>query len=297
MGRSAITLQQYLMEIRHEINREKKTDLIPDGALRSWAYKDICESVLRLGAIINNLYRTTATIAITSAAGHYDASVSHTASAVTVTGFSGLTPDAWKGGSILHVKSDIFYAAQMIDNAATTVTISVGTDLPAITNGAVMLTANNSNKILDISSLEMISFAEPIWEVLDNNDDPIEECSLEFARSVNADKSNAYDSVLFWTQVGQVIHLAIGSGGTASGNFTVGYYARPTEATADTDTIDFPLEYHDLAQQATMIRVLKKLDKLDAVKVKEADLKESWSAIEGSNLTAKRIDQQMGERS
>jgi len=85
-----------------------------------------------------------------SAAGHYDASVSHTASAVTVTGFSGLTPDEWKGGSINHIDSDLFYTAQITGNDATTVTISVGTDLPAIVTSAVMLKAADPNMAIAV---------------------------------------------------------------------------------------------------------------------------------------------------
>ncbi len=294
MARSDVSLKQYMFEIRHEISQQKKSEMFPDGLLFAWIHKDLTEAVLRLGGLVNNLFRANATIAVASALGHYDASVDHVASALTITNFSGLGVDDFAGGSILAVDSDVFYSAQIVSNTATVVTISVGTDLPAISTGPVILTANNANVSLVLTSLSMINYSEPIWQVLDSNDDPIEQISLEMARNITNDPS--YDDEVYWYQVGQSLYFAIGADASLSGNTTVGYYVLPTEATALTDEIDFPIEWHDLPQQRTMIRVLKKMGQYQKAQEKEVDLEKRWQEIERSNIQAIDIDRKTGER-
>lgn len=292
--RSSVTLKQYMYEIRHEVNQTKKTDLFPDGLLFKWIHKDICETILRLGGLVNQLYRTISTVALATGAGAYDADVSHTASSVTITGFSGLVPDAWIGGSIITVKTNVIYCAQITDNDATTITISVGTDLPALSGDPAFLTANNSSVYAPLTGLGMINFSEPIWEVLDGSGNPIEFAPLERARNVKNDPM--HDDEAYCYLVGQNLYFAIGADKTLSGNVDIGYYALPTEADDLTEYIDFPIEWHDLAQQRTIIRVLKKADMYEKAQEKEADLEKRWQDIEQSNIKSRQLDQYSGER-
>lgn len=281
--RSSVTLDQYLAEIRHEANiKGKKTDF-PNKLMWKWIHKDIIDTILKLDGVINQLYKATGTIAVASNAGHYDATASHSSGVVKVTGFSGLTPDAWIGGSILTVVSNVFYAAQIKDNNATEITISVGTDLPVMTNDPVFLTANNSGTYIATSSLSMIEFNEPFWEILDSSGDPIEFMDERQARKISA--ITEHDDNVFWHRVGQNVRFVLGLNATLSGNITVGYFELPTEATLGTEYIDFPLEYHNLAQQLTLARVYKKGELMDKARIAEADFDKKYKQLLEANLS------------
>ena len=140
----------------------------------------------------------------------------------------------------------------------------------------------------------MINYNEPIWQVLDGSDNPIEPIDVNEARSIANDPMNADEA--YYYVVGQTIQLPAGSSKSLSGNYTIGYYKLPVEATALTDYIDLPLEWHDLAQQMTMARILRKLGQMEKARVAESDLEQKWAEIEGSNLRSKTIDVQTGER-
>lgn len=294
MARSSVTLKQYMFEIRHEIDQVKKSDMFPDGLLFKWIHKDILETVLRLGPALNQAYRAVAQLTVTDGAGAYEATASHSASATSVTGFTGLTPDGWIGGSVITVVSDVPYSAQITDNDATTLTISSGSDLPVMSDDPVFILSNNAKKYLSLSSLSMLEYEEPIWELVDSNDNPIEQITSDEARNIPNDPMNANEA--YWFREGENIRLVLGSDKTLSGNLKVGYYIQPVEATALTDVIDFPAEYHDLAQQRTMIRVLKKLDQYDRAQEKEVDLEKRWQEIEKSNIMAFQRDVKSNER-
>jgi hypothetical protein len=77
----------------------------------------------------------------------------------------------------------------------------------------------------------------------------------------------------------------------------VGYYEHPTEATALTDYVDFPIEYHDLAQQRTMIRIMRKLGQTQRAQEKEVDLNRKWTEIDRANKEMLALDRMAGERS
>jgi hypothetical protein len=299
MGLSLVTLEDYRFQILHEVDEVEKSAKFPANIVNTWIHKDVCGLVLRLGAQINQIYRATASIAVASNAGAYEATADHTASAVTVTGFTGLTPDAWIGGSILVVEANVFYAAQITDNDATTVTISVGTDLPALSSDPVILTANNAGSVIPLSSLLMINYADPIWELVDPSGFQIPKINVDLAQNVVNVPS--YDGTTHYYVKGSNIVLALGSGSTASGSYTVGYYKLPVEATVDANYIDLPLEYHDLAQKLTMIRILKKKGNENALysnmaNLKESELDKAFRRIDEVNMTSLRMDQMTGER-
>lgn len=294
MARSLVTLKKYRYEVRHGVDQVVKTNKVPDTLLNTWVHKDICETILRLGSLVSHLYRKRSTVAISSAAGSYDADVSHTAAATTVTGFSGLVPDAWIGGSIITVKSSVIYCAQITDNDATTITISNGSDLPALSSDPAFLTLNNSQYTVPLTGLYMINFDEPIWEVKDNDGARIEPIDLDNAGYISDDTLNANEA--YWTKVGQNVILVAGASKTLSGNVTIGYYELPTEATLVTDYIDFPIEWHDLSQQKTMIRILKKLEQYEKAQERQADLEKKWQEIESSNMRMRSADVMSGER-
>ena len=93
----------------------------------------------------------------------------------------------------------------------------------------------------------------------------------------------------------------LGSGATAEGYYTIGYYKAPLEATADSNTVDLPIEYHDLAQKLTMVRILKKKGAQNATYgnmavSKENELEKAFRRIDESNLSMLKLDQMSGER-
>ena len=295
MARSNVTFSIYLYEMRHEVDQAKKTKDFPNRLLFEWSHKDICMTVARLGGLINQLYRSKQTVAIEDAAGLLGTSISHTAASTSVTGFTGLVADAWIGGSIIAVDSDIIYAGMITDNDGTTLTLSDGSSIPALVSVTVILSANNSKYSADLSGLSMIQSAEPVWEVLDANGQPIEPIDIEEARNISNDIMHA-DEAYFYVQ-GQTLAIAAGTEKTLSGNLTVGVYSLPVKGTLLTDYVDLPVEYQDLAQQATMARVLRKLGRIEQAARYEAETEREWAKIEKSLLEAKPIDQATGERS
>jgi len=247
-------VNRYLYDIRYEVNEEIIRDLFPDGVLKQWIYKDIVETVLELGGILNQRYRHLATVAINSGAGGQHSSISHVANSTSVTGFSGLSVNAWK--SILVVKDSVFYYAEISSNTATVVTLARGGDLPALSSDVVILTANNSNTYCDISGLKKINFAEPFWCVLDGSGEPIEQMSIEMQQ--NLANVEVYDGKVMWYQKGDEIHFALGSGATLSGHVYVGYYKLPIEDMDDLGFVDLPYGYHGISQKKTIARMLTK---------------------------------------
>ncbi len=299
MARSSVTLETYRSEILHECDEVELSEKFPPGLINKWIHKDLCETILRLGGVINHLYRATASLAVTSGNGWFDPSVSHTAAETSVSGFSGLTPDDWIGGSAVFVDAaaeakGTIYTAQITDNDATTITISNGADLPAITTKPMMLTKNNAGSLIVTSSLSMINFADPFWKVVTDAGVQIPKMNSDLA--VNISNIPQYDNKTYYYIVGQNIQLALGSGATASGTWVVGYYVLPTEATADSDSIDFPLEYHTLAQAKTIIRVMKKKGMVSESRVKEADLDGMFAKFDEANMNMLKRDKAIGER-
>lgn len=294
MARSNVTLEEYLFETQHEIDQAEKSEKFPPQLLYQWSHKDICETTLRLGGIINQLYRETVSLPVKEAAGHYDATASHVAGAVVVSGFSFLVPDSFVGGSALAIVSGVFYPAQIVSNTATTITITNGLDLPAMTDEKIVLTSNNSKYYLDLSELLMINYAEPIWQVLDNSGNPVDDINIDEARDLL--NNSMYNDAMFYYILGQTLPIVAGSNKTVTGNYTVGYYALPVEATALTDYIDFPQDWHSLAQAKTMIRVLTKLEKIDKARNRRIALEKKWADIQASLLNAATVNKNTGER-
>ena len=295
MARSAVDLELIVDEIRRESNILTDFENFPDGILYKWIHAAIMEAILKLDGIINNLYRAVSgNIAISGAKASFDATISHTASATTVTGFSGLDVNGWSGGSILAEDSDVLYAAQIASNTSTVVTITVGTDLPALSSVTVLLTANDSGNYIDLTSLSMIHFADPIWEVIDGSGNPIEKIKLENARRISSIPS--YDSKVYWYQVGERIYFALGSGASISGNITVGYYVKPTEAAAAATDIDFPEEYQELIRMKVISRIFRRKGNSQEAALKESQLLAAWKDIIPTEMASSQVDRQYGER-
>jgi hypothetical protein len=299
MARSSVNLRSYRFEILHECGEVELSDQFPPGLVNKWIHKDIVETILRLGGIINDAYRATATIAVGSGQALTKTGISHSSAALVVTGFSGLTPDAWIGGSILlsnatDETAGTMYAAQITDNDATTVTISNGSDLPVVSSKPCILTKNNSGSSIDLSSLAMINFKDPIWKVLTDAGVPVPPMNIDLAQNIANVPS--YDGKIYWYKKGQYVVLALGSGAVASGSYTIGYFILPTEASAETDYIDFPIEYHTLAQMKTVIRILKKKGEAQAAVAKENDLEAAFAKVDESNTTMLARDKVSGSR-
>jgi len=294
MSRSNTQFQQYLSEIKHEANIVDKKKDFPADLLTQWIHKDICLACLKLDGVINQLYRATASIALESCAGAYEADASHSSESTTVSGFTGLTPDAWINGSILVVKSDVFYSAQITDNDATTITISAGGDLPVLSDDPVILTANNGGSYADISSLSMINFAEPIWQVLDPDGAVIPPAPPGFGKSMIDDYYSNNEKT--WRVQGQTIQFDLGSSASMSGSITAGYYILPVQATANTDYIDFPIEYQEIPKQMTIIRALRKKGMIGEADRKESEVDSRVSQLLERTMSTQQIDKMTGER-
>ncbi len=249
-------LRQYLYEIKHAVSEENKSAEFPDGMVIKQIHKDICETVLGLGGFLNQRYRHIATMALNSAAGGKHAGISHVAAATSLTGFTGLGVNVWAEGAVIVSKDDVFYYAKIDSNTATTVVISNGSDLPALSSDVVILTANDSNVYIDISSLKKINWADPVWCVLDGNGFPIERMSVDMQKSVG--NVSEYDGKVYWYQKGDEIRFALGSGAKLAGHVSVGYYRLPIEAVELTDCIDLPIGYHGMAQDKTISRMRNK---------------------------------------
>lgn len=289
--RSTVTYEKFKYSILSEANlvyRGSRIKDLPDELIREWIHNDLCEAVLKLDGIVNQLYRETATLAIQNNAGKLCTGVAHTAAAVAVTGFSGLTIDAWIGGSLIVVSSNILYTAQITDNTATVITISNGSDIPALTGATVILSANNGGTYADLSSLLMIEFAEPIWSVTDGSGAVINHAPAEIGMKYANDHYNR--NTRTWRKEGQDIRFDLGYAATLSGNVIVGYYALPTVASTDSSLIDFPREHQEIPRQMTLARIFKTLELLD----KEIDAKntasEKLSKVYESMMLRPRVD-------
>lgn len=268
------TLEKYMFEIRHEANKAKKTAEFPNKLLFEWIHKDICETVLSFGPQLDQIYRTSATLSIQDCAGKLvSAAVNHSSGVVAVTGFTGLSVNAW--GSILVVNSDKFYAGLIKENDATTLTLNDGSSLPVLSSATVILTSNNNKYSIDISSLLMIQYSEPIWQVLDSNSEKINVISIVEAANIKTDIMNQNNAFYYLDK--EIIQLVTGASKTLSGDVTVGYYKLPTEATALTALIDLPVEYHSFAQRKTLIRILRKAGRLGEAQALEAETEKEES--------------------
>jgi hypothetical protein len=238
---------------------------------------------------VNQLYRETAILAILNNAGKLCTGIAHSVAAVTVTGFSGLTIDAWIGGSLMVVSSNVLYTAQITENTASVITISNGSDIPALSGAIVILSANNGGTYANLSSLLMIEFAEPIWFVTDGDGTVINHAPAEIGMKYPG--IYHHRNTKTWRKEGQNIRLDLGDEATLSGNVIVGYYALPTFASTDSSYIDFPREHQEIPRQMTLARIYKMLELID----KEIDAKntasEKLSKVYESMMLRPRIDE------
>lgn len=288
MARSAITRNVYRYKVLHAINETKKTSDLPSGIVNEWIHDDICEAVLRLGGLINHLYRKVVVVALSDALGVYEATATHVAAATEISGFSGLDVAALAGGSIMAVVSDVLEAGQIVTNGVDTITLVNGSSMSAFSGVPVIASVNQSLKYADLTTQEMIWYNEPIWSVTDGSGEPIELMDLETARNIQNDPFS--EDERYWYLLGQHLNLALGSSASISGNLNVGLYGLPVKPTLDTEYIDLPGEWQDLPMQRTIIRILKKLEFIDKAQEREVDLERRWQAIEKGNLTARSID-------
>ena len=264
-NKKCYVLEQYIYELLHQIN-ERINVFAPQQRMAKIVHKDICSTIMQVGGYLNQYYRKYATVALNTTQGKVCEDINHTNS-TEVSGFSGLTENAWQDGSIILVKDDVYYFARVVSNTSTTVTIPSSTDLPEFTNEIVILIIGNGI-YADISGLDMMDYDEPIWEVVDGNGKVIERLPDEYLKfKDNISNIPSFDNNVYWYQDGQKLIFVFGNKAKLSGHIKIGYYRLPREAKEMTDCVDLPIEFHNIAQEKTIKRLLiqKSLSKVKDV--------------------------------
>jgi len=250
------SVDQYIYEIKHAANIPEKSKDFPNELIKKWVYKDLCEILIRIGGVINQRYKHTAVAQIDSLYGLMQAAVNHTADAVTVSGFSGLTADEFENGGIIHIGDSKTYYAKIYGNDETTITLDNGSALPAISSGTVILTKCSSGGTIDLLSLNGIDNGDMVWHVRECHGKAVKKITAQLARNIT--NMPDFNNTVFWYQEGTNLRIVVGAETKWSGFVDIGYYRRPFPFSADSDCVELPTSYVVYAQALTIIRILNK---------------------------------------
>lgn len=168
--------------------------------------------------------------------------------------------------------------------------------------GTLVVASDAFGQYCDISSLDMIHFpVDPIWNVFHSTNKTIRQIPIDDLKEI--DQISSYDSSVYYALVQKKIRFAKGDSATLTDTDTldIGYYVIPTKCTAVTDEIDLPDEWHDLAQQRTAVRILKRLGYDDQSKRQQAqfveqDLNNRLKELEVTGPKIPQMDRLSGER-
>ena len=210
------TLDQYLYEIKHAVDFARKTHDFPDTLIKKWMFKDIAETVLKMGAVLNHRYRKLAIATVPSTTAVFEATALHADGSTTVLGFTGLTRDAYIGGSLVHSSQTNIYYAKIVDNDATTVTIANGNSLPELVVPVVMvLSKRTTGGVVDVTALRAMETGNMVWSVVQAGGDPIPRISYDM--SANIANMPDFDNTVHWYQRGSDIVFVVGANTVWSG--------------------------------------------------------------------------------
>jgi hypothetical protein len=211
---------------------------------------DIGKTVLRILAALYDV------AAAASPVGAYDDKVTHGTGSVTVSGLAGLTPSQWVGGRIHMVKSGTYYSALITANDATTLTISIGTDLPDCTDNPAILVTAPANTARQSTTVEMadLETAQKEEAVLR---DPLDAPSITNPKYRMTNKKF------------RVITSTDGS--VASGKWVqVEYLGELTDLSADGDSSDLPMTLDELVVDwAVYLMCVEPLPEIATIAVNE----------------------------
>jgi len=279
---------EYLYELKHAIDFSEKGKIFPDKLLLEWTDKDIEETVLRLGGILNHRYRKTATVALPDAVGATFSGISHASGAVNVTGFSGLTVDEYVNCVIMCVVSDVFYTAGIKSNTIDTVVLDNGGELPVISAGIVFTSKIAVGGAIDLLSLRGFENGDRVWSVIGANSRPIPSIPVNLSRNIQ--NMSDYDNSVYWYQLGDQLNFVVGADTIWSGLASIGFYKLPTAIIDENSCIDLPIEYQGLAQQRTKIRMLFKLANDKEAALESKVLQAQFLRIEKGVMSMRNID-------
>ena len=256
---SEVSLNSYISEIKHDANVVSLVNKLSSSYLYDIANKDIKAAVALLSGVINQRYKKIIPLAITDSYGAAHSGISHESGSTELTGFSSLTEDQYKNAVVNVVESDIFYQAKISENDETTVTITLGSDLPVLSSAVVFVSTNNDGAVAGYTQKRVMHLANPVWGVWDGAGRPITKIDPDLAPNI----SQLYDfnDKVYWYRRGENIVLAFGSGGCTGGYILVGVYALPNDISSGSDDIDFPVEYRDIPQAMSAARILTKFDR------------------------------------
>ncbi len=94
-----------------------------------------------IGTDVLKILRVLYDVTVASVGGAYEDKATHVAGNTSVSGFSGLVSSAYANGSIFCISSGVFYSGMISTNDATTVTLSNGSSIPALSDEPVFLRA------------------------------------------------------------------------------------------------------------------------------------------------------------
>jgi PKD repeat protein len=284
-----VMLLCYLDEIRGETGTVEETEKVNFNILRDWAHQDILTVAFKLLPIIADYYRKQVVVALPSSEAVSFADIAHLAGEVSVTGFSGLSANAYKNGSLMWIGDGAVYYARIKENTASVITLEHGDILPGFSGETVLLTGSSSGATVDLSGLNMAKREEPFWSVLDGSGVPIRKLAIDLAKSI--DEAPQYNESIYWHTEGDQLILTVGSGATLPGHILLGIYRNPIKAVLETDCIDLPVEYHNLAQKLTMIRIHTKLENYEMAAQLSAEFNKEFTGIMASAIKSRGIDQ------
>jgi PKD repeat protein len=259
---ACVMLKCYLDEIRGETETQVDTEKVYFEILREWAHLDILHVATALFDILKNFYKDTAVAAVAGAEAKIYLGISHVEGEDTLTGFSGLLAGELEGASVVYVEGGDFNMAKVLSNSATEATIVNGESLPEFSASRVLITLNNGNAEVDLSSIDMVWNENPFWYVQDGGGQDINPVPVDFNERFSS--ISGFEDRVYRNIKGQKLILSLGDGAVLPGHLMLGIYRKPRKAQVETDCIDMPAEYHNLPQLLTMARIYRELGNEDA---------------------------------
>jgi len=179
-----VRLNQYLYEVKHTFDYSQKTAKLPDKLIKKWIRKDIAETTLRLGGILNQRYRKIAVISAPEALGVAIAGVAHIAESTDVTGLTGLVVNEYAKCAIMYIANGQNYQVGISSNTATSLVIVDGKSLPEITDGTIWITKDTAGGTVSLLPLRAFENGDSIWHVRGIDGKPIPKIQVELSKNI-----------------------------------------------------------------------------------------------------------------
>lgn len=291
-----VSASQYIFEIRHDANEIEPSADFPDSLLLRWAHKDILETILRLGAQANHWYLDFATFVVGSPTSEaMSAGWSHLAGANIVTNASGAYTGDYSGGILTIFESSSVYHVKIVSNTATSFTIKSrqGLSLPALTNATVFPSVSTEEGSIDLSSIKMFELPDPIVFVSGADGTVIPKAPSDIARGLKT--WSHFSNECYWYKQGDLLYFVCGNSTAPPPIVYIAFFREPIEATALTHDMDFPIEFHTLAQDRTVARIFNKKGQDEKGNFRLRLLDYKYKVLNHANMNSWLIDKYFGE--